>query len=57
MAKKKARNKEIQKAPVQPKIAPQPVVAPVTEDEMPDLSDPDTFRRAFIASEILNRKY
>lgn len=34
----------------------QPVVADAT-DELFDLSDPDEFRRAFIASEILNRKY
>lgn len=34
----------------------QPVVADAT-DELFDLSDPDEFRRAFIASEILNLKY
>lgn len=57
MAKKKGKNKEKKNAPVQPKIAPQPAPVPDTEDELFDLSDPDTFRRAFIASEILNRKY
>ena len=57
MAKKKAKNKETAKASAQPKIAPQPIVVPEAEDELFDLSDPDEFRRAFIASEILNRKY
>ena len=27
------------------------------EDVLPDLNNPDEFRKAFIASEILNRKY
>jgi len=54
MAKKKAKK---QSAPV---VQPKPVQQPVVDeqyDELFDLSDPDEFRRAFIASEILNRKY
>ena len=56
MAKKKAKK---QVAPVvQPKPVQQAVSLPQTEDEaLFDLSDPDEFRKAFIASEILNRKY
>lgn len=56
MAKKKAKK---QAARVQqPKPVQQPVNLPETEDDVLfDLSDPDEFRRAFIASEILNRKY
>ena len=57
MAKKKAKNKELKTAYVQPRPAPQPTVVPESEDELINLSDPDEFRRAFIASEILNRKY
>ena len=37
-------------------VQPQTVISE-TEDVLFDLSDPDEFRRAFIASEILNRKY
>lgn len=57
MAKKKAKKT----------INPQPVVLPKqvqtsahvqeTENDLFDLSDPDEFRKAFIAAEILNRKY
>ncbi|MBQ7530287.1 MAG: hypothetical protein IJT12_01095 [Paludibacteraceae bacterium] len=60
MAKKKAKNKahvEPHQATVKPQ-APQPQTAlPEQENELLELSDPDTFRKAFIASEILNRKY
>jgi len=55
MAKKKAKKQavSVQHHPV----VQQPVNLPETEDVLFDLSDPDEFRRAFIASEILNRKY
>lgn len=60
MAKKKAKNK-VQVAPhqatVKPQVAQPHTALPEQENELFDLSDPDTFRKAFIASEILNRKY
>ena len=57
MAKKKAKKNNRVIPPVQHKVAPQLAVVPEAEDELFDLSDPDVFRKAFIASEILNRKY
>lgn len=56
MAKKKAKKQAV------PLVHPKPVQQPVSlpeagDDVLFDLSDPDEFRRAFIASEILNRKY
>ena len=62
MAKKKAKKQaaSVQNRPAvkKPVAAQQQANLPETEDEVLfDLSDPDEFRRAFIASEILNRKY
>ena len=58
MAKKKAKKEAITNVHVQPTVAPQPQVsAAEAEDELFDLSNPGEFRKAFIASEILNRKY
>ena len=53
MAKKKAKNKST----AQPVVIPQTAVVQEGENELFDLSDPDEFRKAFIAAEILNRKY
>ena len=61
MAKKKAKKQaaSVQNRPAVKKqvIVQEPVNLPETEDVLIDLSDPDEFRRAFIASELLNRKY
>ncbi len=60
MAKKKAKKQSASIAQLrsvqQPKLVQQPVSVEQSDDLF-DLTDPDTFRRAFIASEILNRKY
>jgi len=53
MAKKKSKKN----APVQPKVVIPPVEVTEATNDLFDLSDPDEFRKAFIASEILNRKY
>ena len=53
-----AKKKTIKHQPLQPKVVHLPVAEQQAEtDELFDLSDPDVFRKAFIASEILNRKY
>ena len=57
MAKKKAKKNNVAVPHVHPTVAPRPVAVSEAEDELFDLSDPDEFRKAFIASEILNRKY
>jgi len=60
MAKKKAKKQSASVAQPRPVQQPQPAAQPVSveqSDDLFDLTDPDTFRRAFIASEILNRKY
>lgn len=64
MAKKKAKNQGKAQAHMMHltasakahETAPKAVVEEAA-DELFDLSDPDTFRKAFIASEVLNRKY
>ena len=53
MAKKKSKKK----VPVLPQVVQQPMPVAEVESELFDLSNPDEFRKAFIASEILGRKY
>ena len=57
MAKKKAKKTTNPQPVVLPKQVQ--ISAPVQETgtDLFDLSDPDEFRKAFIAAEILNRKY
>ena len=60
MAKKKAKQKQhvlTATTTVLPHVQQPQTPVPDQENELFDLSDPDTFRQAFIASEILNRKY
>ena len=64
MAKKKAKTKNGEQshvvaamvAPTHHVEQPQTSITE-TDDELLDLSNPDMFRKAFIAAEILNRKY
>ena len=60
MAKKKAKNKTIVTATTVPHVTHVAHAQTSTQEqdnELFDLSDPDEFRKAFIAAEILNRKY
>lgn len=60
MAKKKAKNKTHVAATAVPhvsRVAQAQTSSQEQADELFDLSDPDEFRKAFIAAEILNRKY
>ncbi len=64
MAKKKAKTKNGEQSQVVAAMAapthhveqPQTSIAD-NENDLLDLSNPDMFRKAFIAAEILNRKY
>ncbi len=53
MAKKKAKAKTVE----QYRIIKPSASAPAVEEVLFDLSEPDEFRKAFLAAEILNRKY
>ena len=64
MAKKKAKAKNgeqshVVAAMVAPRHHVEQPQASITEaeDDLLDLSNPDMFRKAFIAAEVLNRKY
>ena len=57
MAKKKAKKTTNPQPVVLPEQVQTPVPVQETENDLFDLSDPDEFRKAFIAAEILNRKY
>ena len=57
MAKKKAQVKAASKPHHLQQHMQQQVGSTEQDDVLFDLSDPDEFRKAFIASEILNRKY
>lgn len=57
MAKKKAKKTTDPQPVVLPKQVQTPVPVQEPENDLFDLSDPDEFRKAFIAAEILNRKY
>lgn len=57
MAKKKAKKTTNPQPVVLPKQVQTPAPVQETENDLFDLCDPDEFRKAFIAAEILNRKY
>ena len=57
MAKEKAKKQDKPITALHHKVASQSVIVTGQEDLLPDLNDPDEFRRAFIAAEIINRKY
>lgn len=57
MAKKKAKKTTDPQPVVLPKQVQTPAPVQEPENDLFDLSDPDEFRKAFIAAEILNRKY
>lgn len=53
MSKKMAKKQ----SSVQVALVQESVIKQEVENSLFDFTDPDEFRRAFIASEILNRKY
>lgn len=57
MAKKKAKKTTDPQPVVLPEQVQTPAPVQGPENDLFDLSDPDEFRKAFIAAEILNRKY
>lgn len=57
MAKKKAKKTTNPQPVVLPKQVQTSAPVQETGNDLFDLSNPDEFRKAFIAAEILNRKY